>query len=109
MNERLEQIKYLLKFLTELRTTQKTSIVGSDAILFKKVYFDIYRVNPNLGCGSCVMHSLAMMEAYYQREYKEPVPEVIPEAIPDPIQPLKAENDITPAKAAKPVKKAKKK
>jgi hypothetical protein len=89
-----EQIEHLLTLLEELKSTGKVKVVGEDAALLKKVYQDIFRANPNVGCPSCVTHALYMLESYYLRTYvieATPEPEATPIADNNIQEPMKNE------------------
>lgn len=66
-----EQLQIAARLLPYLYKNNETGILNIDVDAkqeLKKLYQDLHHVQPNVGCGSCILHYLTMIEAWYERE-----------------------------------------
>lgn len=68
MKQQLEAIESLLPILHNATATGKLIIHPDEKQILIRVYQHIYHVLPNVNCGTCVLHYLNMLSAYYERE-----------------------------------------
>lgn len=66
---RKQQIEMLLSYLTKYNQIGKLELGIEERIILKEVYSDIFKVTPNIGCESCILHYLNMLLSYYEREF----------------------------------------
>lgn len=67
--DQLTAIERLIPHLNRYRSSGgKLKMEIEDLQLLKRVYADIYRVNPNVGCPTCIIQYLNNLHDYYTRE-----------------------------------------
>ncbi len=66
--EKIELIELLVNYLHTYNATGRMKIDPDHILPFKRIYMDIYRVTPNTGCITCVLHYLNQLQAFLERE-----------------------------------------
>lgn len=72
MQEKLELTRHLLTFLENYKATGRLKVHAEDAAKLKQLYMELYRINANVGCPTCLLHYLEMLSSWYEK-HRQPV------------------------------------
>ena len=84
LKQQLDAIESLLPLLQDYRNG-KMIIHPEQKEVLTQVYIDIYKVRPNVSCGSCVMHYLNQFYSFFEMHSGiQPLDTITP---PEPVEP----------------------